>query len=365
MEVQAAFLLPESTGLTHEQAMRAALEYAAHGSRGATPLVGAVLLPLHSGPVVGFHAGAGTAHAEAAALDFARAHGIDTLGATMVVTLEPCSHTGRTGPCTQRIIDAGIAHTVIATADPNPAARGGADVLRAAGIAVTTGVLAAESQALNARWLRAVHENRPFITCKIAQSLDGCSAAADGTSQWITGEQARAHAHGIRARVDAIAVGTGTALADNPRLSARPGTPAVTSQPIPVVIGRRPLPPESHLANNPRTVTAETIDQALTKLTAAGVEHLLVEGGPRLVSSFIGRDLADELLIYQAPVLLGEGLPSTAGLNVTTLREAHGFTLDAAGAAHPTAHPNPQVLGADVLLRLVPDEKGHHVHRNH
>lgn len=361
MEVQAAFLLPDATGLTHEQAMRAALEHAAYGSRGATPLVGAVLLPRGSSPIVGFHAGAGTAHAEAAALDFAQANGVDTAGATMVVTLEPCSHSGRTGPCTQRVMDARIAHTVIATADPNPAARGGADVLRAAGIAVTTGVLEAEAQVLNARWLRAAREGRPFITCKIAQSLDGCSAAADGTSQWITGEEARAHAHGIRARVDAIAVGTGTALADNPRLSARLDTAAVTSQPIPVVIGQRPLPPESHLAQNPRTITAETIDQALTKLNATGVEHLLVEGGPRLVSSFIGRDLADELLVYQAPVLLGDGLRSTAGLNVTTLRDAHGFTLDAASAAQP----NPQILGADVLLRLVPDEKGHHVYRNH
>ena len=206
-----------------------------------------------------------------------------------------------------------------------------------------------------------MREGRPFITCKIAQSLDGCSAAADGTSQWITGEEARSHAHGIRAKVDAIAVGTGTALADNPRLSARPETATVTSQPIPVVIGRRPLPPESHLAQNPRTIAAETIDEALTKLKAAGVEHLLVEGGPRLVSSFIDRDLADELLVYQAPVLLGNGLRSTAGLNVTTLHEAHSFTLDAASAAHP----NPQVLGADVLLRLTPAEKGHHVHRNH
>ncbi|PKY70825.1 bifunctional diaminohydroxyphosphoribosylaminopyrimidine deaminase/5-amino-6-(5-phosphoribosylamino)uracil reductase RibD [Brevibacterium ravenspurgense] len=361
MEVQAAFLLPDATGLTHEQAMRAALEYAAHGSRGATPLVGAVLLPPGSGPIVGFHAGAGTAHAEAAALGFAQANGVDTVGATMVVTLEPCSHTGRTGPCTQRIIDAGITHAVIATADPNPAARGGADVLRAAGIAVTTGVLAGKAEALNSRWLLAVREGRPFITCKIAQSLDGCSAAADGTSQWITGEEARSHAHGIRAKVDAIAVGTGTALADNPRLSARPETAAVTSQPIPVVIGRRPLPPESNLAQNPRTITAETIDEALTKLKAAGVEHLLVEGGPRLVSSFIGRGLADELLVYQAPVLLGDGLRSTTGLNVTTLLDAHAFTLDPASAAHP----NPQVLGADVLLRLTPAEKGHHVHRNH
>lgn len=361
MEVQAAFLLPDATGLTHEQAMRAALEYAAHGARGATPLVGAVLLPRGSSPIVGFHAGAGTAHAEAAALDFAQANGVATAGATIVVTLEPCSHTGRTGPCTQRIIDAGITHTVIATADPNPAARGGAEVLRAAGIAVTTGVLDAEAEALNARWLQAVSEGRPFITCKIAQSLDGCSAAADGASQWITGEAARSHAHGIRARVDAIAVGTGTAIADNPRLNARPETFSVTSQPIPVVIGQRPLPPESHLAQNPRTITAETIEQALAKLKAAGAEHLLVEGGPRLVSSFIGRGLADELLVYQAPVLLGDGLHSTAGLNVTTLREAHSFTLDAGSAAHP----NPQILGADVLLRLAPDEKGHHVHRNH
>lgn len=361
MEVQAAFLLPErSAELTEEQAMAAALAQAARGPRGANPLVGAVLLPRDSAPIAGFHAGAGSAHAEAAVLDFAQSRGVDARGATMAVTLEPCSHTGRTGPCAQRIIDAGIARTVIAAADPNPRARGGAEVLRSAGVDVAEGVLRADAEALNARWLQAVRAHRPFITGKIAQSLDGCSAAADGTSQWITGPKARNHAHAVRAHVDAIAVGTGTVIADDPRLSARPdGTPAAR-QPVPIVIGARSLPEDSRLAQNPRTLTAPTIENALAQLRTAGVDHLLVEGGPRLVGSFLQRDLIDELHLYQAPVFLGEGLPSTAGLGIRTLADARGFALDSAGA-----QPNPQPLGADVLLRLIPQTKGRYVHRNH
>lgn len=327
-------------------ATRAALEAAARGVRGANPLVGAAVLWDDGTFITGYHAGAGTPHAEPDAIRNASPR--STAGATLVVTLEPCSHTGRTGPCTHTIIDAGITRVIIASRDPNPQASGGAQILTEAGVEVLflndlgqswARELATRAHNLNARWFTAVTHDRPFITAKIAQSLDGCVAARDRTSQWITGSESRAHAHLTRARVDAIAVGTGTALADNPRLTARAG--GSPQQPIPVVFGATSLPEGSHLARNPRTLTYSEVGAGLRDLHRRGVSHLLVEGGPTLLAHFLQRDLVDELHVYTAPLLLGDGV--RAPLSVDTLAHALMFVPDAP----------PEALGSDTFTRFM------------
>ncbi|PMD04619.1 bifunctional diaminohydroxyphosphoribosylaminopyrimidine deaminase/5-amino-6-(5-phosphoribosylamino)uracil reductase RibD [Brevibacterium paucivorans] len=327
-------------------ATRAALDAATHGIRGANPLVGAAVLWDDGTFTTGYHAGAGTPHAEPDALRNASPR--STAGATLVVTLEPCSHTGRTGPCTHTIIDAGITRAVIASRDPNPPASGGAQVLTEAGVEVIflndlgqswAHELATRAHNLNARWFTAVTHDRPFITAKTAQSLDGCVAARDRTSQWITGSESRAHAHLTRARVDAIAVGTGTALADNPRLTARTG--GFPQQPIPVIFGSTPLPDGSHLARNPRTLTYTEVGAGLRDLRRRGVSHLLVEGSPTLLAHFLQHDLVDELHVYTAPLLLGDGVRSP--LSVDTLAHALKFVPDAP----------PEALGSDTFTRFM------------
>src|SRR6476661_2688693 len=200
--------------------MRRALQLAASGPwPDPNPRVGCVVVAA-DGTVVGegFHHGAGTPHAEVEAL---RAAGEAARGATAYVTLEPCSHSGRTGPCTEALVAAGVARVVFAQSDPNPDAAGGAERLHAAGVQVSGGVLADEAADLNERWGRTVLLGRPLVTWKVATTLDGRSAAADGTSQWVTGEEARADVHGLRATRDAVLVGTGTALVDDPRLTVR------------------------------------------------------------------------------------------------------------------------------------------------
>lgn len=335
-------------------AMRRALEAALEGPRGANPLVGAALLDAQGRILhVGRHLGAGTPHAEADLLAQAARAGTDLSDTTIVVTLEPCDHTGRTGPCSQAIVEAGIPRAVFALEDTQAGA-GGARRLRAAGIQVRSGLLAARSQALNARWSRAGHEGRPFVTAKIAQSLDGRIAAADGTSRWITGERARRHGHALRARVDAIAVGTGTALADDPRLSARrdDGTPAA-SQPLRVVIGHRDVPVQAAVrGHDDRFLQLRTHDprEALRQLRARGVEHLLLEGGAELISAFLDAEAVDQLIVHQAPLVLGGGRPSIELPGRTSLSQALGFAPDPADGG-PL-----RMLGEDVLWQLQPLE---------
>ncbi len=236
-------------------AMRRALELAAsHGvPEGPNPRVGCVLLDPSGRTVAeGFHRGAGTPHAEIAAL---RAAGVAARGATAVVTLEPCNHSGRTGPCAAALVGAGVARVVYGQADVNPVAAGGAQALRSGGVDVEGGLLAAESAALNPVWTFAVERGRPMVTWKTAGSLDGRAAAADGTSRWITGALARADVHALRATVDALVVGTGTVLVDDPRLTARrggsdgPDLPAA-EQPLRVVVGHRPVPPGARVLDD-------------------------------------------------------------------------------------------------------------------
>lgn len=312
-----------------EQPMRAALELAARGPLAdPNPRVGCVLE--RGGVVVGrgWHAGAGTPHAEVVALADA---GERARGATAYVTLEPCSHHGRTGPCVDALTAAGVARVVHAQSDPNPAAKGGADVLRDRGIEVYGGVLAAEAAALNEKWAFAVTHERPWVTWKFAMTLDGRSAAADGTSQWISNEESRAEVHELRCSVGAIVVGTGTALADDPQLTARAanGTP-LGSQPLRVVVGERELPAGARLLDDAapllqlRTHDPEVV---VKDLHTRGIRSVLLEGGATLGAAFQRAGLVDELVVYVAPVLLGAGAAAVGRLGIETLTAAPPWTM--------------------------------------
>ncbi|CAM5778411.1 Riboflavin biosynthesis protein RibD OS=Cellulomonas persica OX=76861 GN=CPE01_06840 PE=3 SV=1 [Cellulomonas persica] len=277
----------------------------------------------------GWHRGAGTPHAEVAALADAASRGEDTRGATAVVTLEPCSHTGRTGPCTQALLEAGVARVVVSVEDPNPVAAGGADVLRAAGVDVTTGVLAEQGRELLGSWLPRVGKDRPFVTLKTATTLDGRVAALDGSSRWITGPVARRHAHELRAQVDAIVVGTGTALRDDPSLTARTADGSLAGhQPRRVVVGFRDVPADARLRGpGGELVQVRTHDpaQVLTELAALPgppVRRVLVEGGPTLAAAFLRAGLVDEVHAYVAPVLLGAGPVAVGELGITSIAAA-------------------------------------------
>lgn len=207
---------------------------------GPNPRVGCVLLDDAGATVAeGYHRGAGSAHAEADALAHA---GEAARGATAVVTLEPCNHTGRTGPCSQALVAAGVRRVVFAQDDPTPVARGGADTLRAAGIEVESGLLAAEVREVNRVWTFAHDHQRPFVTWKFATTLDGRSAAADGTSRWVSGTAARRDTHRLRALCDVMLVGTNTVAVDHPRLTVRnDDDQPLERQPLRVVMGERDL----------------------------------------------------------------------------------------------------------------------------
>jgi len=325
------------------RAMRRAIELAHRGpATGANPQVGCVLLS-PDGEVLaeGWHRGAGTAHAEVDAL--AKLPAGAARGATAVVTLEPCNHTGRTGPCAVALIEAGIARVVYAVADPGRASRGGAERLRAAGVDVEQGLLADEVEAAIGDWLFTARSRRPRVTVKWASSLDGRAAAADGTSQWITGPAARTDVHRRRAAADAIAVGTGTVLADDPALTARDADGALLEQqPVPVVFGRRDVPADAALRRHPHELLqyeGGELAAALEDLAARGIRSLFVEGGPTLASAFLAAGLADELLVYLAPTLLGGPGLALGELGVPTIAAAPRFAFSAV-----------ERLGDDVLL---------------
>src|SRR5512141_2371908 len=334
-------------------AMDAALAAASQGPRGANPLVGAVVIGADGTRLAtGYHRGAGTAHAEADAIEQAKAAGLRLSGTTMVVTLEPCNHCGRTGPCAQAIIEAGISDVVYAIDDPHDPAAGGAATRRAAGVRVRSGLGAQAALELNRRWFDAVAAQRPFVTLHIAQTLDSRIAASDGTSQWISSPESLADNHALRGRIDAILVGTQTVLVDNPRLTARgaDGEPAAR-QPLRVVMGYRGIPECAAInGDDGKVLHLPTRDprEALDELFAAGVRHLMVEGGSRILSAFLAAGLVDELIVYLAPTLLGSGTPALEDLGITTLADAQQWEWD------PASGGAVQQLGRDLRLHLRP-----------
>ncbi len=326
--------------------LRHAIELARHSPLpDPNPRVGAVLVS-PEGTVVGegWHHGAGTPHAEIEAL---RSAGPAARGATAYVSLEPCNHTGRTGPCARALIDAGVARVVYAQDDPNPQAAGGAHTLREAGVAVTGGLLADEARAVNEHWTRAVELGRPVVTWKVAATLDGHTAAEDGTSQWITSPASRADVHRLRAQCGAVVVGTGTALADDPRLTVRrpDGTPA-PRQPLRVVVGNRALPPTARVLSDEAPTLLVRGHSPLTVarvLWEQGVHHAWLEGGATLVAGFLRAGLIDEIVCYLAPTLLGAGRPMIGPLGIHTLADAEHLAVS-----------DVTRVGPDIRLTLTP-----------
>ncbi|TQK70861.1 diaminohydroxyphosphoribosylaminopyrimidine deaminase [Nocardioides sp. SLBN-35] len=289
------------------------------------PRVGCVLLG-PDGDIVGegYHHGAGTPHAEVEALKVA---GDRARGATAIVTLEPCNHTGRTGPCSQALIAAGVARVVIAQRDPNPQAAGGMETLLEAGIEVDAGLLADEAAEVNRAWTFAHRNGRPFVTWKFATTLDGRSAAADGTSRWVSSPAARRDTHLLRGLCDTMLVGTNTVEVDDPQLTVRgDDDQPVGEQPLRVVMGERDLGEDRRVLDDAApTVHLRTRDpeQALRSLYAEhDRHHVFLEGGPTLAAAFLQAGLVDEVVTYVAPMLLGAGRSAVGDLGIATIADA-------------------------------------------
>ena len=314
---------------------------------GPNPRVGCVLLDDNGQEVAeAFHRGAGTPHAEAAALAMA---GADARGTTAVVTLEPCNHTGRTGPCAQALIDAGVRRVVFAQADPNPVAQGGAESLRAAGLHVESGLYAEDARAVNRVWSFAVEQGRPFVTWKLATTLDGRSAAPDGTSRWVSSPAARRDTHRLRALCDVMLVGANTVEVDDPLLTVRDGDVPLPHQPLRAVMGLRDLPASRRVFNDDaETVHLRTRDprEALAELYARDRQHVFLEGGPTLAAAFLEAGLVDEVVAYVAPMLLGAGRNAVADLGISTIAAArHLAVTDVTVLA-------PEAAGDDTNIRI-------------
>jgi diaminohydroxyphosphoribosylaminopyrimidine deaminase/5-amino-6-(5-phosphoribosylamino)uracil reductase len=344
--------------------MRRALALAAHGAGHVSPnpLVGAVIADDTRIVGEGWHASLGSAHAEVVAL---RAAGDAARGATLYVTLEPCNHTGRTPPCVDAIIAAGVARVVYAIDDPNPIANGGADRLRAAGIEVVSGVLASDATELNQPFLFASRgAKRPWVTLKLALSLDGAVVDASRERGWLTGPKARKAVHVMRASADAIGIGIGTALADDPMLTVR-DVSAPRVPPARVVFDRAArLPLSSQLVATARqgpvmvlatgssttresalraagvdVITASDIAAALEALRERNIRHLLVEGGAVVASALMVAGVVDRLIIFQAPVILGRDAVSAFG----------GVTPQRAGSAPRLRVLSRKAFGPDLM----------------
>jgi diaminohydroxyphosphoribosylaminopyrimidine deaminase/5-amino-6-(5-phosphoribosylamino)uracil reductase len=323
-------------------AMRRAIDLAARGADTVrpNPVVGCVVLD-DRGDVVGegWHERAGGPHAEIAAL---AAAGRRAEGGTAVVTLEPCNSTGRTGPCVDALLEAGIRRVVYAVPDPDASAAGGAQRLREQSVDVVGGTLADEAERVNERWLLAVRRKRPYVVWKYAATLDGRVAAADGTSRWISSAESRAQVHGLRAACDTIVAGVGTVLADDPHLTVRDADGAlVGDQPLRVVVdtcGRTPQDARVRDEAAPTWVATAAelgrgrdgcvdLDALTHQLYLRGSRQVLLEGGPTLAGAFLRAGLVDRVVAYVAPLLLGGGRPVLADLGVQSLPDAVGLEL--------------------------------------
>ncbi len=342
--------------------MRRCLELAdrAAGRTSPNPLVGAVVLRAQQVVGEGWHERAGAPHAEVVAL--ARA-GAAAQGATLYVNLEPCCHQGRTPPCTDAIVRAGISRVVVGMPDPNPRVAGrGIERLRAAGVQVELSSLESDCMALNRAFTCAMTQARPLVVLKAAATLDGRIATTTGESRWITGPQAREHVHRLRDRHDAVLVGSGTALADDPRLDTRrPGgrdaVPVLLDSRLRVppsaqvfAAGRRALvyscapPPADHPATVVRVEASSAgvqLQAVLADLCQRGLQSVLVEGGGEVHRAFLDAGLVDRVLLYLAPRILAGGPGWVAGPGIARLSQAWQLRL-----------LRSEQLGEDLLLEL-------------
>jgi diaminohydroxyphosphoribosylaminopyrimidine deaminase / 5-amino-6-(5-phosphoribosylamino)uracil reductase len=307
-----------------------ALSWRGRGLTVPNPNVGCVIVKDSVVAGRGWTQAGGRPHAEAMALAQA---GAAAKGATAYVTLEPCAHDSDRGPsCADGLIAAGIGRVVVALVDPDPRTAGkGMERLEAAGIAVSSGVGAASARRAMAGWLSVMERGRPFVTLKLATSLDGCIAMASGESQWITGEAARAHGHLERALADAILVGRGTYEADNPRLDVRlPGLEGRSLTKLMLTSSLRPLRSlretvSTHAENAEGGVSIPTSVLHPHEIKSLkGLQSILVEGGAETAASFLKAGLVDRLLLYRAPILIGGGKACLSDIGLTALADAHG-----------------------------------------
>jgi diaminohydroxyphosphoribosylaminopyrimidine deaminase/5-amino-6-(5-phosphoribosylamino)uracil reductase len=296
------------------------------GLTGTNPIVGAVVVD-SAGKIIGegFHKTG--PHAEVVALEQA---GQLAQGATLFVTLEPCNHHGKTGPCTEAIIKAGIAKVVYAVRDPNSLASGGARALEAAGIEVEFNSEVAVIAHSNRAWLHKIKSNRPYFIWKIATTLDGRTAAIDGSSKWITGPESRAEVSQLRSESSAILIGTATALADNPNLIPRDLETTRKTNPVRIIMGLREIPSDFKLHND----AAETVflrshdfSELLTLCAERDFNQVFVESGSELGTTLLKAGLIDELIIFQAASLLGSGLSFIGDLGATNINEKMDFLI--------------------------------------
>jgi diaminohydroxyphosphoribosylaminopyrimidine deaminase/5-amino-6-(5-phosphoribosylamino)uracil reductase len=296
------------------------------GLTGSNPIVGAVIVD-SAGKVIGegFHKSG--PHAEVVALEQA---GQLAKGATLFVTLEPCSHHGKTGPCTEAIVNAGIAKVVYAVADPSVLASGGAKALTAAGLEVEANTAVSEIAYSNRAWLHKIKNNRPYFIWKIATTLDGRTAAIDGSSKWITGPESRAEVSQLRSESDAILVGTATALADNPNLIPREQERTSTTNPVRIVMGLREIPSDFNLHNDAAEtvfVRSHDFSELLKFCTERDFNQVLVESGSELGTALLKAGLIDELVVFQAASLLGSGQSFIGDLGATNIKEKMDFLI--------------------------------------
>ncbi|HTX95226.1 MAG TPA: bifunctional diaminohydroxyphosphoribosylaminopyrimidine deaminase/5-amino-6-(5-phosphoribosylamino)uracil reductase RibD [Mycobacterium sp.] len=327
-------------------AMRLAIEQSnqVKGTTYPNPPVGAVITDA-AGHVVGVGGTgpAGSDHAEVVALR--RAGGL-AAGGTAVVTLEPCNHHGKTPPCVDALLEAKVAAVFYAVSDPNPVAAGGAARLAVAGVRVQSGLLADEVAGGPLReWLHKQRTGLPHVTWKYASSVDGRSAAADGSSQWVSSEAARLDLHRRRAMADAIVVGTGTVLADDPALTARlPDGSLANRQPLRVVVGMREIPGEATVLNDDsRTMVIRTHDPMEVIKALSDRTDVLLEGGPTLAGAFLRAGAVDRILVYVAPILLGGPVTAVDDVGVPTIARARRWQFDGV-----------ERVGPDLVLSLVP-----------
>ncbi|AAS03453.1 bifunctional diaminohydroxyphosphoribosylaminopyrimidine deaminase/5-amino-6-(5-phosphoribosylamino)uracil reductase RibD [Mycobacterium avium subsp. paratuberculosis] len=335
-----------SLGDRLDAAMHLAIEQSnqVKGNTYPNPPVGAVVLD-GRGEVVGVGGTepAGGDHAEILAL---RRAGDLAAGGTVVVTLEPCNHHGKTPPCVDALLEAGVGTVVYAVADPNPQAAGGAGRLQEAGVTVRSGLLADEVSGGPLReWLHKQRTGLPHLTWKYASSVDGRSAAADGSSRWISSEASRLDLHRRRAAADAIVVGTGTVLADDPALTARlPDGTLADRQPLRVVVGMREILSEAKVLNEEsRTMVIRTHDPAEVLKAVSDRTDVLLEGGPTLAGAFVRAGLVNRILVYLAPTLLGGPVTAVDDVGVPTIAKALRWQFDGVDR-----------VGPDLLLSLVP-----------
>jgi len=319
-------------------------EDAAQGVRATTspnPPVGCVVLDAE-GELAGVGATAppGGAHAEVVAL---RAAGQRARGGTAVVTLEPCNHHGRTPPCTQALLAAGVTAVRYAVTDPYPQAGGGAQYLAAQGLDVVQSTDTCVDRGALRAWLHRQRTGHPHLTYKFAATLDGRTAAADGSSQWITGEQARAQVHAERTKLDAIVVGTGTVLADDPSLTARlPDGSLASRQPLRVVVGAREIPASAKVLDaSAETLLVRSRDPQAVLDAVGECTDILLEGGPTLAGAFARSGLIDRVVAYLAPTLLGAGPAALGDAGVVSISDALRFDLE-----------DVQCVGTDVRISV-------------